>query len=607
MPTKPERLAALARQITRTDRLSARLRRQSDRLSNVRLITALLGIGITLPLVASNVARGWGIALGIAFAVAFIVVVSLHRRVQAHMDDLREWRAIKQGHIARATLDLEKLPPLMTFPAPPHMLETDLDLARLHQVMNVATTQAGALRLRDWLVHPTLELEVLHQRQTLVRELVKQPLFRDKLTRYARLTNQARVIGGDAGETLVDWLQRSAPPLPPLLVIGLTVLSLVNISLIVAAFAGFQTDALVLPGLLIYGAVFASQFRRVQSVIEDALTLEGALRRLRGVMTYLARRRFPQSSPLATLIQPIVTAQPARRLARAEQIVGGAALRFNPIFWLLVNAVFPWDFLFAAALGRLRAQLRDEVPLWLDVWHELEALSSLAALAYLNPADVFPTIDPNAPALLDAVTLGHPLIPDGRRVPNTFRMAHTGEIALVTGSNMSGKSSFLRALGVNLALAYAGGAVRADALIVRPMRLFTSMRVTDTLEDGISYFYAEVRRLKELLDALDTPDAPPMFYLIDEIFRGTNNRERLIGSRAYIRALVRRNGAGLIATHDLELAALADSLPSLSNYHFREYFADGQMVFDYTLHTGASPTTNALQVMALAGLPVDGE
>jgi DNA mismatch repair ATPase MutS len=201
--------------------------------------------------------------------------------------------------------------------------------------------------------------------------------------------------------------------------------------------------------------------------------------------------------------------------------------------------------------------------------------------------------------------LGHPLIPAGRKVCNDFALEAPGHIVIITGSNMAGKSSFLRAVGVNLCLAYAGGPVNAGRLACLPLRVFTSIRVSDSVTDGFSYFYAEVRRLRALLDALDEDDERPVCFLIDEIFRGTNNRERLIGSRAYIRALAGRRGLGVIATHDLELVRLADALPGLRNQHFRDAVIDGRMVFDYRLRPGPCPTTNALKIMHMEGLPVE--
>ncbi len=271
---------------------------------------------------------------------------------------------------------------------------------------------------------------------------------------------------------------------------------------------------------------------------------------------------------------------------------------------MLFSAALPWDLFVVHALNRSRLALAARLPEWLDVWYELEALCSLATFGYLNPKTVFPTWSGGDP-LFEAQDLGHPLIPAGERVSNDFVLHQPGELALITGSNMSGKSTFLRTVGINLCLAYAGGTVCARSFRVAPLRLFTCIRITDSLADGISYFYAEVKCLKALLDALEQDHAYPVIFLIDEIFRGTNNRERLIGSRSYIRALVGKKGAGVLSTHDLELVRLADEMPAITNYHFAETITDGRMTFDYTLRPGPSPTTNALTIMQMEGLPVD--
>ncbi len=209
-----------------------------------------------------------------------------------------------------------------------------------------------------------------------------------------------------------------------------------------------------------------------------------------------------------------------------------------------------------------------------------------------------------ASACFRAQGLGHPLLPAERKVVNDFALQQTGQMVIITGSNMSGKSTFLRTLGVNLCLAYAGAPVNARRLQTGLFRLFTCIRVNDSVTEGYSYFYAEVRRLKALLNALQQ-EGYPLFFLIDEIFKGTNNRERLIGSRSYLHALVGKRCLGAVSTHDLELVRLADELPGVANYHFREEVRGGEMVFDYILRPGPCPTTNALKIMQQEGLPIE--
>jgi len=193
----------------------------------------------------------------------------------------------------------------------------------------------------------------------------------------------------------------------------------------------------------------------------------------------------------------------------------------------------------------------------------------------------------------------------GWKVCNDFELDQHQRIVILTGSNMAGKSTFLRTVGVNLALAYAGAPVNAASMQTSLFRLFTCIKVSDSVQDGLSYFYAEVKRLQALLAATETDDGLPLLFLIDEIFRGTNSRERLIGSRSYIRELSQRRSMGLVATHDLELIKLADEIKGVTNYHFREEVSNGRMVFDYRLRPGPCPTTNALKIMRLEGLPVE--
>ncbi|MER3424805.1 MAG: DNA mismatch repair protein MutS, partial [Nitrospiraceae bacterium] len=187
---------------------------------------------------------------------------------------------------------------------------------------------------------------------------------------------------------------------------------------------------------------------------------------------------------------------------------------------------------------------------------------------------------------------------------NDLDLGGVGRVMMITGSNMSGKSTFLRTIGINTCLAQAGAPVCADSFEWTWVRIFCCIRIDDSLEAGLSFFYAEVKRLKRLLDAAHDHSAPPVLFLIDEIFKGTNNRERLIGSRAYIKALAGSNGFGLVTTHDIELAELENEIPQVTNAHFQETVEANELKFDYTLRPGPCPTTNALRIMAIEGLPV---
>jgi DNA mismatch repair ATPase MutS len=282
----------------------------------------------------------------------------------------------------------------------------------------------------------------------------------------------------------------------------------------------------------------------------------------------------------------------------------------NPVMGLLLNIFLPWDYFWAYLAVRFRSRLAVQLPVWLERLYQLEALISLADYSRLQVDSSYPVIDSAQSMLLQVEQLAHPLLPPQTRVANNFSLEQVGEVALITGSNMAGKSTFIKAVGINLCLAYAGAAVLAASWRSQPLRLHSCIRISDSIGDGFSYFFAEVKCLSRLLHKLEEPLVEaakpfPVLYLIDEIFRGTNNRERLIGSRAYLQAALKGNGSGLVATHDLELATLAKQSPRVKNYHFRDRVEDGRLVFDFIMRGGASPTTNALRIMALEGLPVD--
>jgi hypothetical protein len=409
-------------------------------------------------------------------------------------------------------------------------------------------------------------------------------------------------------EHLLRWLQPHASPHGlQRWVILLSSLALINALLFLLDYYN-----LLLPWWRVTFGLYALLYfwhgRTLSHTFAEAKTLEDDLSRLAGVFRHLERYGYHGAPTLHALCQPLLTGEhrPSHYLQQISRIVAATGVQGNPVLAILLNSLLPWGLIFAWRLAVWKAAVATDLPRWLAVWYELETVSALAGYGWLNPQSTFPTFhaDKSVPVFVGQ-GIGHPLLPDERKVRNDFTINHLGEVAILTGSNMSGKSTLLKALGVNLALAYAGGVVDVQALHTLRFRLFTCIKVSDSVMDGISYFYAEVQRLRALLNDLADDQDLPLFFAVDEIFRGTNNRERLIGSRAYIRALVGQRGVGLISTHDLELIRLEDEVAGVTNYHFRDDVIKGRMVFDYRLRRGPSPTTNALRIMALEGLPVE--
>lgn len=565
---------------------------------------------------------GW--ILAGSFLLVFVVVAIYHRRVRDSITANALMLNIKQILVARIQLDWN----LLTHPAesqslPPtaggHPFESDLDITgarSLHRLLDCAVTRGGSDRLRTWLLNSTPEPLIVRQRQSLVQELRGHSLFRDKLQLVSAVASQdARLKPANAqgnlpalwdSNKMIDWVNlgvRKDSLLSTLALLG--ILAGLNITLIILAV--FNVVPHIWPIVFfVYLATMNAKQARIATAWGELQELEKTLRRFRAVFLYLESRGCKNSPGLAKICSPFLDAakRPSAELKRLERLAAALGLRTNAFLWFVVHAFVPWDFYFTHRLNLIKEELAELLPRWLDAWYELEALNSLANFAYLNPTYVFPEIN-SGPPMFDALALGHPLLKPESKVCNDFRLDESTEIAILTGSNMAGKSTFLRTVGVNLCLAYAGAPVNAERLQASLFRVFTCIKVSDSVQDGLSYFYAEVKRLKALLSAAEQEDGPTLMFLIDEIFRGTNSRERLIGARAYIRALARLPAVGLVATHDLELVKLGDEIAGAVNFHFREEVHDGKMVFDYHLRPGPCPTTNALHIMRLEGLPVD--
>ena len=611
MTEKAKRLYLLQHQLSRLERRLADLRRRSDHFSRWRLILFVLG-----GLVSGVSFLQWGPVVwlwvtAVSF-LPFIAALVVHRRIERAIVRFAIWHQIKQSHIARMTLAWDELPAGRPFPvAPDHPFAIDIDIVggySLHRLLDTAVSREGSEQLHNWLLALKPQPHDVIPRQNRVVALAAQTHFRERLTLAATLA-----VGEPeeqwAGRELMDWLKQESAgrSLRPLLM-GLTGLAAVNWVL----FAGYQLwqwPPLWIGSLVLYGILFITLgFQRTATLFSDVMFLTDRLRVLNGVFAFLEGWHYREMPTVRALCQPFLVEKerPSDHIGRIQRVVTGVGLRQNWLLGFVLNALVPWDIYFAYRLEQRRADLATRLPEWLNIWAELEATSSLATFAYLNPGEVsWPGFISESCASLTAAQLGHPLIPSSQRVCNDVQLDSQHSIYLITGSNMAGKSSFLRTMGVNLVLAYAGGPTMAQLFQTSWLRLFATIRVADSLSDGFSFFYAEVRRLSQLLTALQAEEERPLLFLIDEIFRGTNNRERLIGSRAYIQALVAGSGLGAIATHDLELVQLANETDKIQNVHFRDDVVDGRMVFDYRLHSGPCPTTNALKIMQLAGLPID--
>ncbi|MEM1055380.1 MAG: MutS family DNA mismatch repair protein [Bacteroidota bacterium] len=595
----PDRLPAL---LARLDGREATLARRSLLFSRVRLVAVLVGLTVALALGgAVGPGVGWSVALGTL--LVFSVLVRLHERVERALTRIRFWREIQARHLARRNLDWDSLLPAPEAAPPEHPYAADLDLCgprSLLHLLDATATEGASRRLRSWLLD--LDPDAACVRQPRVQALVSRRRLRD------RLALLAHTASGDIDARWSDAAVRTWIDAPPpdrslrtwALMLG--ALAVLTPALVVLALTG--GPSLWGYSLTVYILLYLSQYGRVAQVFDRTYDLERALREVTPLLAFAEREAPRLGDVLAPVVAPLTGAEaPSERMRRLRRIAAAAAITRNDIGRVVLNLLLPYDLILTLALERVRGELADRLPAWLDALYELEALGALAEAADLRPERVvFPDLLAEDAPPLEARDLRHPLIPLAEAVGNDVALGG-GAVILVTGSNMSGKSTFLRSIGLATVLAWAGGPVWARSLAVRPLRPFTSMRIGDVLQEGMSTFYAEVRRLRLLLDGVEA-GGPPALVLIDEMLRGTNNRERLAGAQGVVRALVGANATSLVATHDLALADLEAEDARITNAHFREHAEDNRLAFDYRLHEGPCPTTNALIIMARAGLPV---
>lgn len=607
----PAREQHLLQGLRRAARLDTNGRRISARFTTARLAIfagALLGAIIPHKL-------GWTVFGNLVLAsgfILFLIVAWYHNRLEDRLHRLRRWQSIKRGHLARLSLTWAEIPYRDVAVPERHGYARDLDLAGprslLHLIDHTICSQ-GRQRLASWLVDQPPHAAEWWSRQALVRELTPLSLLRDRLVLEAQAMEEADIDG----RRLLSVLQKRVDDagLMPMLVTESALVLTTAALLLADVIAGLGNFWML--SFALYAILFLSVRSRSEEIFDHAQSLHLQLERLSAVLGYLERRSYRATPHLARLCGPLLEQQsrPSRLLKQAASVMNRLSVRAHPLVHYLINAVGPWDLVHTYRLQQLQDRIASVAPLWFELLAELDAASSLATFAHLHPHYLWPTLDGaggqdngDRPRLV-AEGLAHPLIAAAVRVANNVTMEGRGRIFLVTGSNMSGKSTFLRTIGINTCLAQAGAPVCATAFRWSLVRIGSCIRVDDSLDGGLSFFYAEVKRLKTILDSTRDQEGPPVLWLIDEVFKGTNNRERLIGGRALITALASGNGFGLVTTHDLELAELEQRLPSVTNVHFQETVVDGALHFDYRLKPGPCPTTNALRIMALEGLPVE--
>ncbi|MBE2230283.1 MAG: hypothetical protein IAE96_06565 [Chitinophagaceae bacterium] len=481
-----------------------------------------------------------------------------------------------------------------------HPAAADLDLfgrSSLFQYINRTQTEQGEKMLASWLLIPATPAE-LDTRQAAIKELARQPEW----IRQLQAHGAARKLTISAEEKISQWLKeknllagrpgwnitRYLFPLLSFSILALFLSNQISQSLFLTSLTILLASSLVITKQLMPSWKSLGRIsEELDSFSESILHIES----------------LKSNSPL--LIQQVSAFRSAQRVTASDQIKALKRImdrldyRLNPVVYIPLSIFFCWDLQQVFALEKWKTRNKEGISHWFSSLGVMETLSSLATLHFNQPGWVFPQIREGLP--FSARALGHPLIPENKRVNNDFSQQANGTISLITGSNMAGKSTFLRSCGVNMVLAMAGAPVCALYMAMAPFRVMSSMRISDNLEESTSTFYAELKKLKAIIEAVNRKEN--VFLLLDEILRGTNSADRHTGSKALIRQLIAHGATGIIATHDLELASLKQDFPDqLFNFHFDVQMEGEELYFDYVLKEGICRSMNASLLMKKIGI-----
>ncbi len=533
----------------------------------------------------------------------FLASVSKHLKIKYLRDKNKALSMLNEDEIKRLDNIFTRTETGEQFAETNHFYSSDLDIfgkQSVFKLLNRTHTYTGAGMLAEWLKFPAKKTEIL-VRQEMIEELSSKIDFRQDLEASAILIEEV----SEPTDKLLKWSQspENEQIKKSIFQYG-KFLPYLTIPLIIAWAFDFLPIGYPLLMLVIHGFIGKQIYETVSNALDQTLRLTGALKAYANLSESIVNEQFTHPK-LAQLQAELSEASPAIR--SLEDILNKLGNRANPIFMFIVGVPTLWDIQYFIKLENWKRQHRENLSKWLLVIAEFEALNSLAGLHFANPDFVKPEILDDSIAL-KATNLGHPMIRKAKRITNSIAIEGEGKTVIITGSNMSGKSTFQRTVGVNMVLALAGSVVCAEAFACSCVQVFTSMRTQDSLEEDTSSFYAELKRLKTLIEAVSSKQLAvnsyqlPVFYFLDEILKGTNSKDRHDGAKALMLQLHRTSASGFISTHDVELGDEFEKQGFVENYSFSSDVVNGDLVFDYKLRAGVCHSFNASLLMKGIGI-----
>ncbi len=593
-----------------------RLSKKLTELSWSRVVVFVFSAFFIVLLASNGVAiMVWLVALG--GGIGFAILMKEHNQATYQKQHATFLIEINEQEILRQQNQLATFPNGRTFIRRDHPYVADLDVFgshSLYQLLNCTTTESGRERLAGWLSEAASEA-VIRKRQQAVQELAPKSEWRQEFEAAGKhFTNSQSDF-----RQLLAWLEEPVHLLPHATkyrVVSVILAVLTTLALLYhmrfAYASDFLLNTLPLIVMVIVNVLFLRRFKPLAEAIidrthENVKTLGG----YQALIGKIESEAF--QSPLLQQLQAAFRQDnfsafreinSLKKILEIAQLKGTESTGDNKLY-PIINLLWLIDPHWIIRAERWKTRNRAYVKSWADAVGTFEALSSLAGFAHANPTYTFPEVREGA-CTIRFTALGHPLLHPDRRVCNDFSLRSSDNIVMITGSNMAGKSTFLRTVGANLVLALAGApccCARAGEITV--MQLFSSMRTQDNLEEGVSSFYAELKKIEQLLKLIQSGE--PVFFLLDEMFKGTNSKDRHRGGFSLIKQLEELNAFGIISTHDLELADEAGKHALVTNYSFNSDIREGEMTFDYHLTPGLCRDFNASELMRRSGINILSE
>ena len=582
----------------------------NQKLSILKSRSAMLAWLRLLAFILAAIGLWWSISQGgsiyylvpTAFLAIFLFLVRKHASVDDEIKNLERLIQVNESEIMVLQHSFTHLPDGEEFKPASHEYANDLDIfgrASIFQYINRCNSEQGKKLLAAWLLRPASN-DTIIERQNSVKELASDFEWRHQLQAYGT----AKMITFKTQEQIERWLReplkflnkthwsvlRFILPAISFTILGLSLAEIISIQAFLLLILLMFVVSLAVSRLVI------PEHNKVNKVAPELQTLSTSVR-------WIEKGNY-QSKLYSNLKSNFIKdgVETSATIKKLKNILERMDIRLNPVVFLPLNTFVFWDLQQVISLERWKNDNKRNIGEWFNTLAEIESISSLASLSFNNPDWAFASMSEEH-GIVVGENAGHPLIAKNKRVLNSFSTEASPGISLITGSNMAGKSTFLRTIGVNMVIALTGGPVCATGFQVSNMKVYSSMRVNDNLEENTSTFYAELKKLKEIIDAVNREEKA--YLLLDEILRGTNSADRQTGSRALIRQLVNHDAVGLVATHDLELTKLATEFPNkLHNYHFDVQVAGEELYFDYKLKNGICESMNASLLMKKIGIEI---